>query len=79
MMLRPILLPTVAPLLPNCVEHSLQNLHVELTKLSVRAVQTDETVDAKEFWELFDCPSYVRNVKPTCWVTNLVASVYSIT
>jgi hypothetical protein len=41
-------------------ELHLQNLHVEMTKRY--ELMAHETADVKEFWEIFDCPSYTSTV-----------------
>jgi hypothetical protein len=62
MMQKPLSLPIVAPLPPNCIAQPLQNVHIEMTSNSLSRqyeIVVHQTVDVKEFRELFDCPSEV--------------------
>jgi hypothetical protein len=59
-MQKPLSLPLVTPLPPNCIAQPLQNLHVEMTSntLSMQyELIVHRTVDVKKLWELFYCPS----------------------
>jgi hypothetical protein len=61
-MQEPLSLPLVAPLNPNCIAQPLEkNFHLEMTSniLSRRyELMVQQTVDVKEFREVFDYPSY---------------------
>jgi hypothetical protein len=60
-MQKPLSLPLVTPLPPNCIAESLQNLHVEIASNTLcrwYEHTVNQTVKVKDFRELFDCPSY---------------------
>jgi hypothetical protein len=51
------------PLSPNSVAKPLHNLHVEMSINNLSSLyefEVHQTVDVKEFWELFDCSSFVH-------------------
>jgi hypothetical protein len=57
-MQKPLFQPLVLPLPLNCIAQALQNLHVEMTSntLSRRyELMVHQTINVKEFQELFDC------------------------
>jgi hypothetical protein len=53
----PACLPLAAPLPPNCIAQPLQNLNVQMASKTLSSryeLVVQQTVDIKEFWELFD-------------------------
>jgi hypothetical protein len=61
MIQKPLSLPLVVPLPPNCNLLSLQNLHVEMTTLSRwYELMVHQTINVKEFQELSDFLSYFQ-------------------
>jgi hypothetical protein len=68
-MQKPLSMPLVAPISPNCIAQPLQNLHVEMTSNTpVQAVRThgapnSHSPSAGKFRELFDCPSQFDKIR----------------
>jgi hypothetical protein len=58
---KPLSLPLTFLLSPNCIAQRLQNLHVKMASIVLSKrykLMMHQSVDVKEFRELFDCPSY---------------------
>jgi hypothetical protein len=56
----PLSLRIVTPLPPNCIAKPLQSLHAGMTNNILSKgyeLKQQQTVDAKQLRELFDCPS----------------------
>jgi hypothetical protein len=65
-MQKPLPLPLPHPL--NYTAHSLQDLHVEITSRTLsrwNELMVHQTINVKEFQELFDCPSFASPMLDT--------------